>query len=203
MEIVALCVSKPKTIVDRGREISTGFFNSPVDGRRMVGRTNIDGDEQADLTVHGGPHKAVCAFPIEHYDFYKRSLENSELKFGHFGENLTTSGLLETEVFIGDQYQMGGALLEVSQPRSPCFKFGIRMGTREAIKTCLASAKTGFYLRVIEEGEIQSEEKIKLAYRNGEAPSVEAVHQLYYHDKLNAAALEQAVECAALAPGFK
>jgi len=203
MEIVALCVSKPKTIVDRGREISTGIYKSSVDGPRMIHRTNIDGDKQADLKVHGGPHKAVYAFPIEHYDFYQENLGQTGFEFGHFGENLTIAGLLEAAVFIGDRYQMGQALLEVSQPRSPCFKFGIKMGSREAIKICLSSAKTGFYFRVVEEGNIRAGDNIKRTFRDSNALSVEAVHRLYYHDKQNSAALKQAIQCTALAPGFK
>jgi MOSC domain-containing protein YiiM len=203
MEIVALCVSKPKTIVDHGREISTGIYKSSVDGPRMVRRTNIDGDGQADLTVHGGPHKAVYAFPAEHYHFYQESLGQTGFEYGHFGENLTLTGLLETDVYIGDRYQMGQALLEVSQPRSPCFKFGIKMGSREAIKTCLTSAKTGFYLRVVEEGNVKAGDKVELMFRDRNALNVEAVHRLYYFDKQNIAGLKQAASCAALAPSFK
>ncbi|CUI02202.1 6-N-hydroxylaminopurine resistance protein [Leisingera aquaemixtae] len=203
MQVLALSVARPVEIEYGSRKISTGFYKSAVEGPRMVRETNIDGDQQADLTVHGGPHKAVYAFPAEHYEFYQNQLGQSGYAFGHFGENLTTEGMLETEVRIGDRYQIGEALLEVSQPRSPCFKFGIRMGVREAIKTCLASARTGFYFRVISEGSVEAGDAIELAHRDNGAPSVTAVHNLYYHEKLNEESLVQAVGCQALAPGFK
>lgn len=203
MKVVALCVSKPVTITDKGREISTGIFKSPVDGARMVRRTNIDGDQQADLTVHGGPHKAVYAFPVEHYEAYRDALGQEDYPFGQFGENLTVSGLLETEVRIGDRYRAGEALLEVSQPRSPCFKFGIKMRDRSAIGYCLSSARTGFYYRVIEEGLVGAGDAITRESRLAEAPTVEAVHRLYYFDKTDREGTKRAVDCAALAPAFR
>ncbi len=203
MEIVALSVSEPKTILHNGKELSTGIYKSPVQGPRMVRRTNIDGDGQADLNVHGGPNKAVYAFPFEHYAFYQERFGQEPFDFGHFGENLTTSGLLEPDVRIGDRYRVGEVLFEVSQPRSPCFKFGIKMGSREAIRTCFSSGKTGFYLRVLEEGMIQSGDVIEHEFTNDAAPSVEEAHRLYYFDKQNTEALKRAVRCAALAAPFR
>ena len=164
---------------------------------------NIDGDRQADLKLHGGPLKAVYAFPFEHYAFYQRELQQDNYPYGHFGENLTTKGMLETDVRIGDRYQIGGAVLEVSQPRSPCFKFGIKMGARDAIKICLKSGRTGFYLRVLTEGHIQATDAIHLLHRDVAAPSVRSVHDVYFFDKANLDALTQATGCAALGPAFK
>ena len=203
MKIEALCVAKPKTIAHQGRTISTGIYKSPVEGSRMVRRTNIEGDGQADLSVHGGIDKAVYAFPREHYAFYQEALGGGPYAFGQFGENLTVSGLLESAVRIGDRYRAGGALLEVSQPRSPCFKFAIKMGTPEAVRLCLLSARTGFYLRVIEEGPIEAGDAIRQDFTDAAAPSVEEVHALAFFDKENVEGLKRAVRCTPLAPAFR
>lgn len=203
MKLLTLSISRPRPVNHAGKTIMTGFYNSPVEGRLRVERTNIDGDEQADLTVHGGPDKAVYAFPSEHYGAYESAFGPGPFVHGHFGENLTTCGMSEAEVQIGDRYAIGTAVFEVSQPRSPCFKFGIRMGDRAAIRFCLDSAMTGFYFRVIEEGEVGAGDAITLAGRAEGAPSVEAVHHLYFHDTHNVAGLEHALACAALSEVWK
>lgn len=198
MKVVALSVSTPRTIEYNGKPVETGFFNEPVDGKRMVWKLNIDGDEQADLKVHGGPDKAVYAFPHEHYPFYEDAHGPGPFRFGYFGENLTTTGMSEDVVRIGDRYRIGGALFEVTQPRSPCFKFGVRLAAREAIQSCLNSGKTGFYFRVIEEGELGAGDVINLIKKDETAPTVEETHRLYYFDKMNVDALQRAVRCEAL-----
>ena len=203
MRIVALSVSKPKIIHHKGREVSTGIYKVPVQGPRMVRKTNIDGDVQADLKVHGGPNKAVYAFPFEHYAYYQEKFGQEQFEFGQFGENLTTEGMLESDVRIGDRYRVGEVVFEVSQPRSPCFKFAIKMGSPDAIKACLSSGKTGFYFRVLSEGMIQSGDTIQREFSNDAAPSVEETHRLYYFDKQNIDGLKQAVQCIALAEVWK
>ncbi len=203
MELLAVSVGQPRAVAYNGKEVETGIWKTPVDGPRMVWRTDTDGDRQADLTLHGGVHKAVYAFPVEHYGYYQDRFGPGPFGFGHFGENLTVRGMDEDEVRIGDRFRIGGALLEVSQPRSPCFKFGLRMGSREAIKACLASGRTGFYLRVLEEGEVAAGDRIEAEHWDETAPSVAEVHRLYYFDRANIAGLKRAARCAALAPGFK
>jgi MOSC domain-containing protein YiiM len=203
MKVEALCVAKPKTIEHQGKTVSTGIYKTPVEGPRMARRTNIDGDGQADLSVHGGIDKAVYAFPLEHYAFYREALGSGPFDFGQFGENLTVSGLLESEVRIGDRYRAGGALLEVSQPRSPCFKFAIKMGAPEAVRTCLLSARTGFYLRVLLEGPIEAGDAIRREFTDAAAPSVKEVHELAFFDKENVEGLKRAARCTRLASAFR
>ncbi len=202
MEVLALSVSEPKIVVHGGREISTGIYKTQVDGPRMVRKSNIDGDRQADLTVHGGFDKAVYAFPREHYAFYQETLGKGPYDFGQFGENLTVTGLLENEVKIGDRFRIGEALLEVSEPRLPCFKFAIKMESDIAVRACVTSKKTGFYLRVLEEGMIEAGNAIEPAGSEDGAPSVMDIVNLYFFDRKNVEAMKQAAECKALAKSW-
>jgi MOSC domain-containing protein YiiM len=203
MRIHALNISKPKTIVYKGEEVFTGIYKVPTIEPRMVRLLNIDGDEQADLTVHGGVDKAVYGFPFEHYSYYQEKLRQDSYEPGQFGENLTTEGMLESDVHIGDRYRIGEVILEVSQPRSPCYKFAIKMGTAEALSLCINSAKTGFYFRVLNEGFIQFGDHIEVDFTNTSAPTVEEAHRLYYLDKKNIDALTKAARCDSLAKGWR
>ena len=187
---MALSVAKPRIVEYKGKTVSTGIYKTPVEGPHMVRTTNIDGDGQADLTVHGGPDKAVYAFPSEHYAVYAESLGHEPYEPGQFGENLTTEGMLETEVRIGDRYRAGEVVLGVSQPRAPCFKFAIKMGTPSAIRLCLHSAMTGFYFCVIDEGMIAAGDAIECGFINHGAPTVDDVHRLFFLDKDNVEAAE-------------
>ena len=170
MRILALSVSKPKLVQYKGKEISTGIYKKPVHGPVMLRKTNVDGDGQADLKVHGGLDKAVYSFPWEHYAFYQEHFGHDDFAYGHFGENLTTKEMLETAVHIGDRFRIGEAVLEVSQPRSPCSKFAMKMGAAEAVKTMLDSGKTGYYFRVIKEGVIDVGKATRLSV-NETAPT--------------------------------
>src|ERR1044072_7317644 len=154
MKIISLNVGLPREIVYKDRRIVTGIFKEPVEGRIRARKLNLDGDRQADLKVHGGPEKAVYVYPSEHYDFWKSELPDMDLPWGMFGENFTTTGLLETEVHIGDRFRIGTAELMVTQPRMPCYKLGIRFGRDDIIKRFLASERTGFYSSVLKEGEV-------------------------------------------------
>src|SRR5262245_46900929 len=203
MRILAVCVSMPKLVEYRRKGFLTGIYKERVFGPRIVRKTNIDGDTQADLSVHGGIDKAVYAFPSEHYQFYEALINLGRFEFGQFGENLTTEGLLETEVHIGDRYQINDVVLEVTSPRSPCFKFGMKMGTAAAVKACLNSCKTGFYLRVLQEGSIQSGDSIERVFANDSAPSVYETHRLYYFDKQDVSALKRTMRTAALSQVWK
>jgi MOSC domain-containing protein YiiM len=203
MRIQALNVSLPKVVVYKGEEVLTGIYKVSTAEPLMVRRLNIDGDEQADLTVHGGVDKAVYAFPAEHYSYYQETLNQDPYEPGQFGENLTTKGMLESDVHIGDRYRVGEVVFEVSQPRSPCYKFAIKMGTTESLSACINSAKTGFYFRVLSEGIVQSGDRIEVDYSNDTAPTVEEVHRLYYFDKKNIDGLTKAAQCDSLARVFR
>ncbi len=159
--IVSVCVSKPKIVEVNGELVSTGIFKEPVSGRVQLRKLNLDGDEQADLTVHGGIDKALYSYSLEHYSWWQQQMPDVEFPLGKFGENLTTSELLETDVFIGDEFQMGTAIVKVSQPRLPCYKLGIKFGRRDVIKTFVQSGFSGIYFSVIQEGELGVGDEIK------------------------------------------
>jgi MOSC domain-containing protein YiiM len=203
MRIQALNVSLPEVVVYKGEEVLTGIYKVPTAEPLMVRKSNIDGDKQADLTVHGGVDKAVYAFPAEHYSYYQKTLQQDPYETGQFGENLTTEGMLESDVHIGDRYRVGDVVFEVSQPRSPCYKFAIKMGTAESLSICINSAKTGFYFRVLSKGIVQSGDRIEIDYSNDSAPTVEEVHRLYYLDKKNVDGLTKAAQCNSLAKGWR
>jgi MOSC domain-containing protein YiiM len=138
-----------------GRQnVLTSIFKQPVPGRVGVRRHNLDGDRQSDLTVHGGPYKAVYCYPAEHYPYWKEQLPQIDFTPGNFGENLTTEGLLEDEVSIGDRFRVGSAVLQVTQPRMPCFKLGIRFGRADMVKRFWQSGRSGIYFAVVEEGDV-------------------------------------------------
>ncbi len=203
MRIESLNVAMPKLVEHKGEQVCTGIYKVATSAALMARKLYIDGDGQADLSVHGGVDKAVYAFPREHYAYFQQQLDQQDYPPGQFGENLTTAGLLETEVRIGDRYRVGEALFEVSQPRSPCYKFAIRMGTAAALVLMIETARTGFYLRVLHEGEIRAGDAIEREYANTDAPTVDAIHRLYYLDRRNLEELERAVGCDLLAPVFR
>src|SRR5205085_1517230 len=138
MKIISISVSRPRLRMWKGEPVSTGIFKEPVEGRVMLRTLNLDGDRQADLTVHGGPSKAVYAYPSEHYEFWKTELPETQLPWGMFGENFTTEGLLESEVNIGDRFRIGEAEVMVTQPRMPCYKLGIKFGRSDILRRFLA-----------------------------------------------------------------
>ena len=152
MKIVSINVGLPRTIRWKDREVTTSIFKSPVNGPVMMRRFNLDGDRQSDLENHGGRNKAVYAYPAEHYDLWRQELPGSELPWGAFGENLTIEGLREESTFIGDLFQIGEALLMVTQPRIPCYKLSIRLGRDDVVKRFLESNRSGVYFSVVQEG---------------------------------------------------
>jgi len=203
MKVLSVNVGERTTIEYQGKLVETGFFKFPVSRSVLARREGLDGDVQVDRRVHGGPHKAIHAFPSEHYSFYRDLFGSVEWTYGHFGENLTTKGLLERDVRIGDRFRIGEALVEVSQPRSPCFRFGVRLGSRDAVRTCIDSSRTGLYFRVIVEGALKTGDTINAVGSDKDAMTVEEVHRLYYHDKTNREALCRAVACETLSPAFR
>src|SRR5215470_15831683 len=178
MKIVSLNVGIPREVTWHGRVVTTGIFKEPVAGRVALRKLNLDGDEQADLTVHGGEYKAVYCYPVEHYAYWKKEL-GRELSMGMFGENLTTEGLLEGEVNLGDRFRVGSAEVVVTQPRLPCYKLGIRFGADDMVKRFLASGRTGFYLAVTREGDVAAWDEIEVIVRDPNAVAVPAIVRLY------------------------
>ncbi|MCZ6660877.1 MAG: MOSC domain-containing protein [bacterium] len=154
MKLLSVNVSLAKEVPYKGKTITTGIFKEPVEGRVMLRELNLDGDGQADLKAHGGTYKSVYVYSIENYNYWKRELGRDDFTFGQFGENFTVEGMLDDEVHIGDIFRVGDALVEVTQPRVPCFKLGLRMGMVEFPKLFHKGERPGFYLRVLEEGEV-------------------------------------------------
>jgi len=175
MHVVSVNVSLPKTVEWQGRKVTTAIFKEPVEGRVRIRRTGLVGDRQADPSVHGGPAKAVYAYPSEHYPFWRRELERADLSWGSFGENLTTEGLEERTLRIGDRLRVGSALLQVTQPRMPCYKLGIRFGRLDMVRRFLASGRSGFYLAINEEGDVAAGDPIELLETDNGLPTVSDV----------------------------
>jgi MOSC domain-containing protein YiiM len=163
----------------------------------------VEGDRQADLRVHGGVDKAVYAYPFEHYEHWKRELGREDLGFGQFGENFTVEGLLEDAVYIGDVFRVGSTVMQVSQPRTPCFKLGIKMGTQRFLKPFLASGRVGFYLRVLEEGEVGAGDSIERVRTDPARLSVREVSRLMYLDREDLDGARRAAAVEALAAGWR
>ena len=169
--VLSVNVGRPRAMRFGERAVRTAIDKEPVLHRVRVGRTNLEGDRQADLRVHGGPDKAVYAYDLSGYAHFRRELA-TELPFGRFGENLSVGGLPETEVRLDDVYRVGTALLQVSQPRSPCFKLALRMGRPDFPTLFLESGRTGFYLRVLEEGDVGAGDAVALVDRDPRALTV-------------------------------
>lgn len=203
MKLLSVNVSQPKEVSYNGERIKTGIFKEPVSGRAMMRRLNLDGDGQGDLSVHGGIHKAVYVYPMEHYDYWKRELGRDDLTYGKFGENLTVEGMLEETVHIGDVFRIGEALVEVSQPRVPCFKLGIKMGNPQIVKPFLASERVGFYVRVLEEGEVGAGDTIKRTKAGDGGMTVKEIVHLRHFDNANTEDAERAANLPALTPSWR
>jgi MOSC domain-containing protein YiiM len=178
VKVLSVNVGRARDASWRGKTLRTGIFKQPVSGSIAARGHQLDGDEQADLSVHGGPDKAVYAYPSEHYAYWCRELEVAALPWGAFGENLTTQGLLEPQVGIGDRFRIGSAELEVSQPRIPCQKLALRHERADLPKLFLASGRSGFYLRVVREGELAAGDAIECLSRDPRGVSVADIQRL-------------------------
>jgi MOSC domain-containing protein YiiM len=203
MKLVAISVGGPREVQWRGRSVRTSIFKAPVSGRVRVTRDHVEGDQQSDLSVHGGTEKAVYAYPAEHYPFWRRELPDAELAWGAFGENFTTEGLLEDEVWIGDRYRVGNAELVVTQPRMPCHKLAIRFGQTEMVKRFLESRRSGFYLAVEREGDVGAGDTIERLARSGRRLTVADVVTLYGADSANQPLLETASDHPSLPAAWR
>ena len=203
MKLLSVNVGRPRAVMQDGDAVFTGIFKDPVKGRVTLRTLNLDGDGQADLSVHGGPTKAVYVYPSEHYDYWKCELPGMELPWGMFGENFTTVGLLESQLNIGDKFHVGAATVTVTEPRMPCYKLAIKFGRPDIVKKFLASERTGFYFRVLEEGEVGADDGIRLIERNNDGLTVSDVTRLYTHEKANLGLLRRAIKVEALPESWK
>jgi MOSC domain-containing protein YiiM len=206
MQLVSLNVGRPREVTWRGRTVTTGIYKSPVEAAVMMRTLNLDGDEQADLSVHGGEHKAVYCYPLEHYAYWQRELPQTDLTMGMFGENFTTEGLSEDDTWIGDQFTIGSATVVVTQPRLPCYKLGIRFQSEQMVKRFLTSGRTGFYVAVAREGSVRAGQEISRVGRDLNGIPVSAITRLYvsktYTDD-DTAIVEQALRIASLPESWK
>ena len=204
MKLLSVNVGLPREVPWNGRTVRTSIFKSPVTGRLSVRKLNLDGDQQSDLTVHGGVDKAVYVYPSEHYSFWREELPGVEIPWGMFGENFTTQGALDDKaVHIGDRFRIGSAQFVVTQPRMPCFKLGIRFGRPDIIKRFLHSGRNGFYFSVAEEGEVAAGDPIELVASDENGVTVADIVRLYTADAANQDLLYRVSELAALPESWR
>ncbi len=178
--LVSVNVGEPRHIETNRGPVTTAIFKDPVQRRLAVSKLNLEGDRQADLVSHGGVNKAIYGYPSEHYPTWSGELERDDLVPGQFGENLTTRGLLETEVYVGDVFEIGSAIVRVSQPRSPCYKLGLRMGDPRFVKTFMKAGRPGFYFRVEQTGELGVGDEARRIERGSTGITVHELWKLSY-----------------------
>jgi len=203
MKLLSVNVGLPREVEWKGKIVRTSIFKAPVPGRVRVAKLNLKGDQQSDLSVHGGIDKAVYAYPSEHYPFWRQQLPGMNLPWGAFGENLTTEGLLEETLNIGDRFRVGSAEFIVTQPRMPCFKLGIRFGRPDIVKQFLQSGRAGFYFAVLKEGEITVGDSIELLKRDDHGVTVADVVNLYRRDATNQGLLRRVSELPSLPKNWR
>lgn len=179
MKLLSVNCGLPREVVWHGRSVTTSIYKEPVKGRVALRRLNLDGDRQADLSVHGGNDKAAYCYPVEHYGYWKAELPGHVLPMGAFGENFTIQGFAEDSVHIGDRFSIGSAEVVVTQPRLPCYKLGIRFELDDVVRRFLLSRRTGFYLAVMREGEVGADDEIISLTRDPKSVSVSGITRLY------------------------
>jgi MOSC domain-containing protein YiiM len=204
MKLLSVNVGLPREVEWNGRTVRTSIFKAPVPGRMQVRKLNLDGDQQSDLTVHGGVDKAVYVYPSEHYAFWRRELPNADLNSGAFGENFTTEGALDDQaVHIGDRFRIGSAEFVVTQPRMPCFKLGIRFGRPDMVKRFMHSGRNGFYFAVAKEGEVAAGDSIELLMRDENGVTIADIVDLYTADATEQDLLQRVSELTALPESWR
>ena len=183
MKLISVNTGLPREVKWHGRMVTTAIFKEPVAGRVALRKLNLDGDRQADLSVHGGECKAVYCYSLAHYDYWKKDLPGRELPMGMFGENFTLGddgdGLKEESIYLGDRFSVGTAEVVVTQPRLPCYKLGIRFKSDDIVKRFLASGRTGFYLAVVREGDVGAGDEMKVMAQEANAVAVSEITHLY------------------------
>ena len=203
MKLISLNIALPRIVEWNGDSVVTGIFKEPVPGPVMLRTLNLDGDRQADLSVHGGKTKAVYAYPSEHYEFWKNELPDMDLPYGTFGEHFTTERLFEDAVNVGDRFRVGKAALMVTEPRMPCYKLGIKFGRSDIIKKFLQSRRTGFYFAVLKEGEVKAGDQIELISRDANNISIADIIRLYAFERGDLETLRRAVKLEALSESWR
>lgn len=204
MKLLSVNIGLPQLVDINGKQVLTGIYKKPVEDRIWLNKLSLVGDGQADKTVHGGYHQAVYSYPLEHYKYWQNSLALNDLTLGTFGENFTVTGLLEDKICVGDILQIGsaltGAVVQVTMPRIPCFKFGHKIGRPEVLDAFLRSGRSGFYQRVLTEGEVGAGDSIALIERDPQAISIRTALGLQKLEEGNHALLERALQVKSLAP---
>ena len=203
MKLISLNVGLPRIVESNGEPVATGIFKEPKQGPIMLRTLNLDGDRQADLTVHGGVSKAVYAYPVEHYEFWKRELPEMELPYGMFGENFTTEGMSEDALNVGDRFRVGEAELMVTEPRLPCYKLGIKFGRTDILRRFLQSRRTGFYFAVVKEGKVEAGNEIELLSRDANNITIADITRLYAFERDDVETLRRAVKLEALSDSWR
>jgi len=203
VKLISLNVARPRLALYKGATVNTGIFKKPVSGRIALRMLNLEGDQQADLSVHGGPYKAVYAYPAQHYEYWRRELPNEDLPWGMFGENFTTEGLDEDEVHVGDHLRIGSATVMVRQPRMPCYKLAVKFQRDDIVERFLLSGRSGFYFSVEQEGEVGVGDSIELAVRNQEGITIAEMNRLFVQEKYNHDLLQKAIATAALPESWR
>ena len=192
-----------RTLEYKGRAVTTGIFKNPVSGSIRMKTLGLDGDEQADLTVHGGPDKAVYLYPGEHYPYWREQYPEIKMPWGMFGENLTAEGLLEDEVNIGDKFRIGSVKVVVTQPRMPCYKLAMKFDRNDIIKKFLVSGRSGLYFKVLEEGDVQAGDPIDIITRDKNKISIKDIVRIYAHDLQDKELIQRATRVEALPEDWK
>jgi MOSC domain-containing protein YiiM len=203
MKLLSLNVARPRLTVYKGETINTGIFKQPVDGPVALRTLNLDGDRQADLSVHGGPYKAVYAYPAEHYDYWRRELPGIDLPWGMFGENFTTEGMHENDLHIGDRLQLGSAILMVRQTRTPCYKLAAKFQRDDMLERFLASGRSGVYFSVEQEGTVAAGDSFTFLSRNLQGLTIAEMNRTLVTDRYNRALLEKATATATLPENWR
>jgi MOSC domain-containing protein YiiM len=206
MKLVSVNVALPRLLAWAGATFKTGIFKNPVEGRVQLRTTNLDGDRQADLSVHGGPNKAVYGYPSEHYPAWSAelpALPEFARTWGAFGENFTTEGLLETDVSVGDRYRVGSAVVKVTTPRLPCYKLAAKFQSDDMIERFLRSGRCGFYFAVVQEGEVGAGDEFELLGREDPTLTIAEVNSLYTSKSPNRESLQRSIEVKTLPEGWR
>jgi MOSC domain-containing protein YiiM len=203
MRLISVNVGLPREVTWKGKPVTTAIFKEAVQGPILLRTLNLDGDRQADLSVHGGADKAVYVYPTEHYDYWRSELSGQELPWGSFGENFTTTGLLEGAVHLGDRFSIGSVEVVVTQPRLPCYKLGIKFGQADMVKRFSNSQRTGFYLAVRKEGIVAGGDAIQLLSRDPQQITVADVTRLYLRDDKDLEKMRRALQSEALPEGWR
>ena len=203
MRIVSVNVGLPREVIWKNITVQTSIFKEPVAGVVAVRELNLAGDQQADLTVHGGSEKAVYAYPAEHYEYWRKQLSDVSLSWGAFGENLTTAGLWEDTLCIGDILRVGSAVLQITQPRMPCYKLQLRFNRDDMIRRFLVSGRSGFYFSVIDPGDVDAGSKVEVLDRDPHGVTVSDIVSLYLGHRRDPELLRRAMNVTSLPKNWK